>query len=115
MHTVRMRYAYGTSVGERGQITIERDIRRALDIQPKDVAIQRIEHGRLVVEFIRPVEPHTRSLVGVLGPSPETPSDTADEDSSVGASIAEDWREYLAREAREASAPSARAARRRSR
>jgi len=94
-----MRYAFGTSVGERGQITIERDIRRELDIQPKDVAVQRIEDGRLVVEFIRPVEPHTRSLAGILGPAPRTPPGPSDEDSSVGGSIAEEWRAYLAREA----------------
>ncbi len=102
MHTPAMRYARGTSVGGRGQITIERDIRRALDIQPKDVAVQRIEHGRLVVEFIRPVEPHTRSLAGILGPSPVTPPEPSAEDASVGASIAEEWRDYLALEARRA-------------
>lgn len=116
MHTVAMRYAYGTSVGERGQITIERDIRRALDIQPKDVAVQRIEHGRLVVEFIRPVEPHTRSLAGILGPSPATPPQLSDDDSSVGASIAEEWGKYLAQEARQASVlPATPVTRRRSR
>lgn len=116
MHTPSMRYAIGTSVGERGQITIERDIRRALDIQPKDVAVQRVEHGRLVVEFIRPVEPHTRSLAGILGPSPLTPQVPSDEDASVGASISEEWRDYLAREARQTSeTPSTSTPRRRAR
>ena len=116
MHTSGMRYAIGTSVGERGQITIERDIRRALDIQPKDVAVQRIEHGRLVVEFIRPVEPHSRSLAGILGPSPITPPLPPDDDASVGASIAEEWQDYLAREARQTSeTPSTSSSRRRSR
>ena len=99
MHTQPRRYAFGTSVGERGQITIERDIRRELDIQPKDVAVQRIEHGRLIVEFIRPVAPHTRSLAGILGPSLRTPPEPSDEDSSIGGSIAEEWQEYLAKEA----------------
>lgn len=99
MHTCAMRYAFGTSVGERGQITIERDIRRELDIQPKDVAVQRIEHGRLVVEFIRPVAPHTRSLAGILGPSPRTPPEPLEVDTAVGEAIAEEWQEYLAKEA----------------
>lgn len=96
-----MRYAYGTSVGERGQITIERDIRRKLGIQPKDVAVQRIEDGRLVIEFVRPVEPHTRSLAGILGPSPRTPPEPLDIDSAVGGAIADEWQRYLAREDRE--------------
>ena len=116
MHTVPMKYAFGTSVGERGQITIERDIRRELDIQPKDVAVQRIEHGRLIVEFIRPVAPHTRSLAGILGPSPRTPPEPSDVDSSVGGSMAEEWQEYLAREAEQtAQLPSTPVARRRRR
>lgn len=116
MHTVAMKYAFGTSVGERGQITIERDIRRELDIQPKDVAVQRIEHGRLIVEFIRPVAPHTRSLAGILGPSPRTPPEPSDVDSSVGGSMAEEWRAYLAREAEQtAQLPSTSVARRRRR
>ena len=100
-----MRYAFGTSVGERGQITIERDIRRELDIQPKDVAVQRIEHGRLIVEFIRPVAPHTRSLAGILGPAPRTPSEPLDIDTAVGGSIAEEWQEYLANEAQQTAKP----------
>ena len=116
MHTCAMRYAFGTSVGERGQITIERDIRRELDIQPKDVAVQRIEHGRLVVEFIRPVAPHTRSLAGILGPSLRTPPEPSDEDASVGGSIADEWQEYLANEARQtAKLPPTPVARRRRR
>ena len=116
MHTQLMRYAFGTSVGERGQITIERDIRRELDFQPKDVAVQRIEQGRLVIEFIRPVEPHTRSLAGILGPSPRTPPEPLEIDTAVGGAIADEWREYLAREGgEEIDPPPTTALRRRSR
>lgn len=116
MHTYGMRYAFGTSVGERGQITIERDIRRDLDIQPKDVAVQRIEDGRLVIEFIRPVKPHSRSLAGVLGPSPRTPPEPLEIDTAVGEVIAEEWQEYLANEAQQvAQLPATPVARRRSR
>lgn len=87
-----MRYALGTSVGERGQITIEREIRKRLGIKPKDLAVQRVEDGRLVVEFVRPHEPHMRSVAGILGPSPKRPREPLDLDSSVGRGIADEWR-----------------------
>jgi bifunctional DNA-binding transcriptional regulator/antitoxin component of YhaV-PrlF toxin-antitoxin module len=93
-----MRYAFGTSVGERGQITIERAIRERLGIRPKDVAVQRVEDGRLVVEFVRPHEPHMRSLAGILGPSPKQPLEPLDVDDAIGRGIAEEWREYLSME-----------------
>lgn len=96
-----MRYATGTSVGERGQITIERDLRERLGVKPKDIAIQRVEDGRLVVEFVRPHEPHTRSLVGILSTSASPPDASADLDDAVGRGIAEEWRTYLEHEAGE--------------
>jgi len=100
-----MKYAIGTSVGDRGQITIEQAIRRQLDIKPRDIAVQRVEDGRLVVEFIRPHEPHRRSLVGVLGPSPTVPPETVAVDDAVGRGIAEEWHDYLAREKSERKHP----------
>ncbi len=87
-----MRYALGTSVGERGQITIEREIRRQLGIRPKDLAVQRVEDGRLVVEFVRPPEPHMRSLAGILGPPPRHPDEQLNIDRAVAQGIAEEWR-----------------------
>lgn len=93
-----MRYAIGTSVGERGQITIERAIRERLGIKPRDIAVQRVEDGRLVVEFVRPHEPHLRSLAGILGPAADARKAPIDTDDAVGRGIAEEWREYLARE-----------------
>lgn len=91
-----MRYALGTSVGERGQITIEREIREKLGIKPKDIAVQRVHDGRLVVEFVRPHEPHMRSLAGILGPSPGRPREPLDIDDVVGRSVAEEWRRPVA-------------------
>ena len=79
-------------------MTIERVIRKQLGIKPKDIAVQRVEDGRLVVEFLRPHEPHMRSLVGILGPSPNQTREPLDVDTVTGRSIAEEWREYLARE-----------------
>jgi bifunctional DNA-binding transcriptional regulator/antitoxin component of YhaV-PrlF toxin-antitoxin module len=87
-----MRYALGTSVGERGQITIEREIREQLGIKPKDLAIQRVQDGRLIVEFNRPPEPHMRSLAGILGPLPRQPREPLDVDSAVAQGVAEEWR-----------------------
>ena len=93
-----MKYAFGTSVGERGQITIERAIRERLDIRPRDIAVQRVEDDRLVIEFIRPHEPHMRSLSGVLGPAANPSSEPLHVDQTVGRAIAEEWRDYLASE-----------------
>jgi AbrB family looped-hinge helix DNA binding protein len=60
-------------VGERFQITIDKDVRERLGIQPGDRAVEWIEDGRLVVYFMP--KPHDRSLLGVLkmpGSSPIT-------------------------------------------
>ena len=88
-----MRYALGTSVGERGQITIEREIREKLGVRPRDIAVQRVQDGRLVVEFVRPHEPHMRSLARILGPSPRRLTEPPDIDDAVGQGLAEEWRQ----------------------
>jgi AbrB family looped-hinge helix DNA binding protein len=51
-------------VGERGQITIEKRIREELGVYAGDQAIQRVDGGRVVVEFVP--GPHRRSLAGTL-------------------------------------------------
>ena len=51
-------------VGERGQITLEKAIREELGVYAGDLAIQRVENGRVVVEFVP--APHRRSLAGAL-------------------------------------------------
>jgi bifunctional DNA-binding transcriptional regulator/antitoxin component of YhaV-PrlF toxin-antitoxin module len=51
-------------VGERFQITIDKAVREALGVQPGDLAYERVEHGRLVVDFIP--KPHRRSMLGIL-------------------------------------------------
>jgi AbrB family looped-hinge helix DNA binding protein len=51
-------------VGERGQITLEKAIREELGIYAGDGAVQRIENGRVVIEFVP--APHNRSLAGTL-------------------------------------------------
>lgn len=53
-----------STVGERGQITLAKAIREELGVYAGDQAIQRIEHGRVVVEFVP--GPHRRSLAGSL-------------------------------------------------
>lgn len=51
-------------VGERYQITIDKDVRAKLGIKPGDRAIERVEDGRLVVSFMP--APHSRSLMGIF-------------------------------------------------
>lgn len=51
-------------VGDRFQITIDRKLREQLGIQPGDLAIERIEGGQLVVDFIP--RTHDESLLGIF-------------------------------------------------
>lgn len=51
-------------VGERYQITIDRHVRDELGVNPGDLAVERVEDGRLVIEFVP--KPHRRSLYGAL-------------------------------------------------
>jgi AbrB family looped-hinge helix DNA binding protein len=53
-----------STVGERGQITIEKAIREELGVDAGDQAVQRVENGRVVIEFVP--APHRRSLAGAL-------------------------------------------------
>ncbi len=53
-----------SKVGERGQVTIEKALREELGVYAGDQAIQRIQDGRVVIEFVP--GPHHRSLAGVL-------------------------------------------------
>jgi AbrB family looped-hinge helix DNA binding protein len=51
-------------VGERGQVTIQKAIRDELGVYAGDEAIQRVEDGRVVLEFVP--GPHRRSLSASL-------------------------------------------------
>lgn len=53
-----------STVGERGQITIEKAIREELGVYAGDEAVQRVEDGRIVIEIV-PAR-HRRSLAGAL-------------------------------------------------
>ncbi|MGH2408197.1 MAG: AbrB/MazE/SpoVT family DNA-binding domain-containing protein [Candidatus Limnocylindrales bacterium] len=53
-----------STVGERGQITIEKAIREELGVYAGDEAVQRVEDGRIVIEIV-PAR-HRRSLAGTL-------------------------------------------------
>ncbi|HYN69406.1 MAG TPA: AbrB/MazE/SpoVT family DNA-binding domain-containing protein [Candidatus Eisenbacteria bacterium] len=53
-----------SKVGERGQVTIEKAIREELGVYAGDQAVQRIEDGCVVIEFVP--APHRRSLAGSL-------------------------------------------------
>jgi len=90
-HTHRVRYVRGTTVGERGQITIEKAVRDTLGIRARDIAVQRVEDGRLVVTFLRPAESHRRSLAGVLGPPPRRPRAGETWETAIEDEVAADW------------------------
>jgi AbrB family looped-hinge helix DNA binding protein len=51
-------------VGERYQITIDKKVREELGIRPGDRAIERVENGQLIVQFVP--RPHNESLLGAL-------------------------------------------------
>ncbi len=51
-------------VGERYQITIDKKVRDELGVKPGDRAFERVEDGRLVIDFLP--RPHNESLLGVL-------------------------------------------------
>lgn len=53
-----------SQVSERGQITIDRELRKKLGVRPGMVAYQRLVAGHLEVFFLP--APHRRSLCGVL-------------------------------------------------
>ena len=64
-------------VGERGQITVEKAIREELAVYAGDQAVQWVQDGRLVVEFVP--APHHRSMAGALaGKVRRRPLDEAD-------------------------------------
>ena len=51
-------------VGTKGQVTIEKEIRDSLGVQPGWRAIQRLDGDRVIIEFLPPK--HRRSLAGIL-------------------------------------------------
>ena len=55
-------------VNPRGQITVDRAIRKALGVTSGMVAVQQVLDGQLVITFIP--APHRRSAAGILGSAP---------------------------------------------
>jgi bifunctional DNA-binding transcriptional regulator/antitoxin component of YhaV-PrlF toxin-antitoxin module len=53
-----------TIVGTKGQVTIEKELREQLGVEPGWRAIQRLEGDKVTIEF-RPPK-HSRSLAGIL-------------------------------------------------
>jgi AbrB family looped-hinge helix DNA binding protein len=62
-----------STVGERGQVTIEKAIREELGVHAGDVAVQRVEGRTVVIEFVP--APHNRSLAGILRDKVQRPAD----------------------------------------
>jgi bifunctional DNA-binding transcriptional regulator/antitoxin component of YhaV-PrlF toxin-antitoxin module len=67
--------AMASQISDRGQITIDKDVREQLGVEPGMIAYQTVVNGHLEIVFLP--RPHRRSLYGVLkdhvsGPTPET-------------------------------------------
>ena len=60
-------------VGERGRITIDRDIREELGLHTGDETVQRVEDGRIVIEVVP--GRNRRSLLGVRAADANPPAD----------------------------------------
>lgn len=73
-------------VGTRGQVTIEKEIRDRLGVEPGWRAFQRLEEDRVVLEF-RPPR-HRRSLAGVLAGKAKRTFPT---DEALEAAVEEAW------------------------
>ena len=80
-----------SKVGERGQITIDKSIRDELGIKPKDIAVQEVVDGRVVIHFLP--APHRRSLRGILKSKPRRPMNTRRQiEQAAGEAVAEEFR-----------------------
>ena len=78
-------------VGERGQITIAKAIRERLGVKPKDIAVQEIVDGRVVIHFLP--APHRRSLKGILKPRPRKPiKDWREAQQAIEDAVAEEFK-----------------------
>ena len=82
-------------VGSRGQVTIDKAIRDQLGVKPRDVAIQEVVDGKVVLSFLAP---HRRSLRGILKSKPVKPwKDWSEMQAVIEEAATED---YLRRERR---------------
>ena len=87
-----------SKVSERGQITIDRELRKRLGVEPGMIAYQRVVDGRLEVVFLP--APHRRSVAGALAEVgkrvPPVPYDKLDElvRNAIAAELRGDEPEY---------------------
>jgi bifunctional DNA-binding transcriptional regulator/antitoxin component of YhaV-PrlF toxin-antitoxin module len=83
-------------VGSRGQVTIDKAIRDKLGVKPKDVAVQQVVDGKVVISFMP--APHRRSLRGALKSKPIRPwKNIHDLDDLIAKEVT---KEYLRRQRR---------------
>ena len=80
-----------TTVGTKGQVTIEKEIRDALGVRPGWRAFQRVENGYLVMTF-RPPK-HNDSLLGILADKTTVRIPPADFEEAVDRAWEESVRE----------------------
>ncbi len=76
------------TVNPRGQITIDRDARTRLGVQPGMIAVQQVVGDQLIVTFIP--APHERSAAGILGMPPSAaPTDWSEVREAAERALAE--------------------------
>ena len=74
-------------VSQRGQITLDRAVRKELNIQPGMMAYQRVVDGHVEVVFLP--ESHKKSLYGAFQSEAQSPITTSNElEEAVMAAIA---------------------------
>ena len=84
-------------VGPRGQITIDKALRDKLGVKPKDIAVQEVVNGKLVVYFLP--APHRRSLRGILKAKPRKPwKDWSEMQEIIEGAVAEEVMQRMQRE-----------------
>jgi bifunctional DNA-binding transcriptional regulator/antitoxin component of YhaV-PrlF toxin-antitoxin module len=95
-----------TLVGTKGQVTIEKEIRDALGVKPGWRAMQRLENGRVVIEFLPPR--HSRSLAGILTNATSVRAPT---EAELQVGIEQAWEEAVREDWLAQQAPSAKGCR----
>ncbi len=85
------------TVGSKGQLVIEKEIRDRLGVQPGWQAVQLLVDNHVRIYFIPPE--HNRSLRGILKPYIRGQAPPEEEwDDLIAESIAEDFRQKIANE-----------------
>jgi len=80
-----------SQVSDRGQITIDKSLRKRLGVKPGMIAYQRVVEGwKLEIIFLP--APHRRSQFGVFHQEGEPPVTSEEIEGAVRAAVVEKWK-----------------------